>query len=268
MQHGADRRAAAPVRLERIVLRVHEVKLDRRRRTENSLRLARILHTRELHEDAVQSLPLDNGLRNAELIHAIAQRQRVLLNREILTLAQRGLGEAHAEPGASAGEGGRLHDQPARHLAELHELIAAVEVPDDLLGALEVRGLDDWDGQPISLDVDVVTDIRLAQLRAQRGLVGAEILLNRRIEIHLVHEMHAAAQIEAQSHRLQADGPHPTRCARRECQSYDVIRQLLAQHFARAQLLGVGRKPHHYGIVLDGGARERDVGVGQCGRRL
>ncbi len=238
------------------------MKLDRRSRTEDSLRLARILHARELHEDSVQPLPLDDGLRDAESIHAIAQRQRVLLNREILALAQRGLGKPHAKPGAAAGEGGGIHGQSARHLAELHELIATIEVPDDLLGPVEVRGLDDRDGQLISLDAEVVADVRLAQLRAQRGLVGAEILLNRRIEIHLVHEMHAAAQIEAKRHRLQADGPHPTRRARRERQSYDVIRQLLAQYSARAQLLGVGRKPHHHGVVLDGGAHERDVGVG------
>ena len=98
-QLGAERRAAAALGLDGIVLGVDEVELERRRRAEHALRLARILHARQLHEDAVEALPLHDGFGDAELVHAIAQRQRVLLDREVLPLADRGLGEPHAKPG-------------------------------------------------------------------------------------------------------------------------------------------------------------------------
>ena len=93
MQLGAERRATAALRLVRIVLRVDEVELERRRGAEHALRRRRILDARQLDEDAVEALALHDGLGHAELVDAVAQRHRVLLDREILPFADRRLRE-------------------------------------------------------------------------------------------------------------------------------------------------------------------------------
>ena len=94
MQLGAERRAAAALRLERVVLLIDEMELERRRRAQHALRRRGILDAGQLDEDAVESLALHDGFGHAELVDAIAQRQRVLLDREVLALADRGLREA------------------------------------------------------------------------------------------------------------------------------------------------------------------------------
>ncbi len=53
---------------------------------------AGILHARQLDENPVEALPLHDGLGDADRVHAIAQRERVLLDREILPLVDRGFG--------------------------------------------------------------------------------------------------------------------------------------------------------------------------------
>src|SRR5205814_569077 len=84
-------------------------------------------------------------------------------------------------------------------------VIAAVELLDDLLGAREVGGLDDRDLQQRSFrvrrvgdDAHVVADLRLAQLRAQIRLVRRQVLADRLVQVDLIEEMHAAAQVEAE----------------------------------------------------------------------
>ena len=66
---------------------VDEVELERGRRAEHAFRLVGILHARQLDENPVEALPLHDGLGDADRVHAIAQRQRVLLDREVLPLA-------------------------------------------------------------------------------------------------------------------------------------------------------------------------------------
>ena len=119
MQLGAERRAAAALRLERVVLLVDEMELERRRRAEHALRRRRILDAGQLDEDAVEALALHDGFGDAELVDAIAQRQRVLLDREVLALADRRFREPHVEAGTAV-DLRAVDDEPARELAELH----------------------------------------------------------------------------------------------------------------------------------------------------
>ncbi len=73
---------------------------------------AGILHARQLDEDPVEALPLHDGLRDAELVHAIAQRERVLLDREVLPLFDRGLGVRRIlKPGLAVDVGRLIDDQ-------------------------------------------------------------------------------------------------------------------------------------------------------------
>src|SRR5262245_66346340 len=99
MELGAERRSAALSGLYGVVVLVDEVELERRRRAQDALGLAGILNARKLDEDAVEALPLHDGLCNAELVDAIAQRHGVLLDRKILTLADGARRQADGEPG-------------------------------------------------------------------------------------------------------------------------------------------------------------------------
>ena len=166
--------------------------------------VAGILDAGQLDEDAVEALPLHDGLGHAELVDAIAQRHGVLLDREILALANRGLGQPHVEPGPAV-DLRAVDDEPARELTELQELVAGVERANDLLGAVHVGRLDDRDLQAGADDADVVADFAFAELRAQVRLVRLEVLRDGRVEIDLVEKVHAAAQVEAEQHRLQPE---------------------------------------------------------------
>src|SRR5690606_35693496 len=98
----ADRRAAPRRRVEDVVLDVDEPELERRRRAEHALGLRRILDTRKLHENAVEALALHDGLGDAELVDTATQRDRVLLDREVLPLADHRLGRPYTEPRPAA----------------------------------------------------------------------------------------------------------------------------------------------------------------------
>src|SRR5687767_4814414 len=135
LQLRAERRAAAALRLVRVILLVDEMELERCRGAEHAFRRSWILDAGQLDQNAVEPLPLDHCLGDAELIDAVAQGHGVLLNREILALANRGLGELHDETGAAI-DGPALDDEAARELAELQQLIAGVERANDLLGGI------------------------------------------------------------------------------------------------------------------------------------
>src|SRR5690606_30425903 len=124
----------------------------------------RVRHAGQLHEDAVQALALYDRLGHAELVDAVTQCQRVLLDCEILPLADRGLREAHAKaPAVAARE--RRDLEAARGLTELEQRIAAIQVADDLLGAREIGLVGDSDLERVPRDLDARrADVGLPQL--------------------------------------------------------------------------------------------------------
>src|SRR5690606_28513295 len=110
--------------------------LERRRRAEHALGLRRILNARKLHENAIEALALHDGLGHAELVDAVTQRDYVLLDREVLPLADHRLGRPYPEPGPAA-DLRALDDQPLGQ----RELLRLVEVANDLLGTGEIVGI-------------------------------------------------------------------------------------------------------------------------------
>ena len=64
----AQRRAAALLGLERVVVLVHEPELEGRGRAEDALGLGRVLHARELDDDPVQTLALNDRLGDAQRV--------------------------------------------------------------------------------------------------------------------------------------------------------------------------------------------------------
>ena len=81
---GPERHASALLGLQRIVLRIDQPELERRDLAKHVLDLSRILHARQLHVDAIQSLALHDRLGDAEFIHAVHQRGAILLERVVL----------------------------------------------------------------------------------------------------------------------------------------------------------------------------------------
>ena len=63
---------------------VDHAHFERRGAAEDVLRFRRVLHAGQLHDDAVGALLLDDRLGHAQLVHAVAQRRDVLLQREVL----------------------------------------------------------------------------------------------------------------------------------------------------------------------------------------
>ena len=80
---GADGRAAA----RRHRPRIDQPVFERRHLAEDVLHLGRVLHAGQLHDDAIETLPLHDGLGHAERVHAVAQRGDVGGDGEVAALA-------------------------------------------------------------------------------------------------------------------------------------------------------------------------------------
>ena len=78
-------------------------------------------------------------------------------------------------------------------------------------------------------------------------------------DVDLVDEVDAAAQIEAEAHRLQADAPHPARRARHARQSDQVVaRSPFDDGVARRGLLLRVGEAHHQPVLLEVRGFRRD----------
>ena len=97
-------------RLERARIVVDHADLERRGAAEDVLGARGVLHARQLHDDAVGALLLDDRLGDAELVDAVAQDRDVLLDGAVLdALLRLGL-QARDEPRS------RRRRRPARAL--------------------------------------------------------------------------------------------------------------------------------------------------------
>ena len=82
-----DLRAGRRAAIRRHGTRIFEPVFERRDLAQRALHFGGVLHTRQLHVDTVETLPLHDGLGDAERVHTIAQRLDVLGDREIPALA-------------------------------------------------------------------------------------------------------------------------------------------------------------------------------------
>src|SRR5947208_3252287 len=74
----------APRLVQRARLIVDHADFERRRTPENILGARGVLHARQLHDDAIAALLLNDRLRDAELVDAVAQNRDVLLDGAVL----------------------------------------------------------------------------------------------------------------------------------------------------------------------------------------
>ena len=94
---GAQRRMPALLRLHRVVLRIHQAKLEGRDLAQQILDLGRVLHAGQLHVDPIQPLALHDRLRHAQLVDAIHERGAVLLERVVLARLDLGRRQHHVD---------------------------------------------------------------------------------------------------------------------------------------------------------------------------
>src|SRR5690606_10625360 len=107
-------------------------------------------------------------------VDAVAQRRHVLLDREILPLAERRLGQLHTKAGAAI-HLRTLDEQPAA------EQPALVEAANEPLDGVYLTGVGFGQGhhERVSFDARHAANARLAQTRAKIRFVSAEELLDR-----------------------------------------------------------------------------------------
>jgi hypothetical protein len=80
VEFGAERDLARLCRFEGSGSLVDHADFQRRGAAENVLGLGRVLHARQLHDDAVGALLGDHRLGDAEFVDAVVQRRHVLLD--------------------------------------------------------------------------------------------------------------------------------------------------------------------------------------------
>ena len=206
-------------------------------------------------EDAVEALALHDGFRDAELVDAVAQRERVLLDREVLALAQRGLASSFTmkpeRPSTCAGS----IVKPARELAELDQLIAGVEPANDLLGAGEIAGLDDRTWSPSFTTRRSLRMFAVAQLRAQVGLVRREVLVESRKRGRPGRG--SALRRAGRGRAPSASGRRPagtSACASASVNATTLFGSAFAKNFVAAQLIAGRLEADHRSLVVE---RER-----------
>ena len=188
------------------------------RAAQNVLGLGGVLHARQLHHDAVLALLLDDGLGHAQLVDAVVQGGDVLLERLVLHAAGRHRldGGGQLEIGAV----GRVRRFQVGELV-LDEPFRGVQ------GGRVAKA--DFDLLAISADA-AVAHVFLAQAGADVARQGLGLFGQRRLHVHLEHEVHAAAQVQAQVHGHCAQAGKP--CRR------------LAEQIERDHVTGVGTVRH------------------------
>ncbi len=179
--------------------RIDQPVFERRDLAEHVLHFGGVLHAGKLHDDAIEALALHDGLGHAELVHAVAQRGDVRGDREVAPLA-------HLLRGQHAFDRGAIDD------AGVAALQVRVILLDRFTHLAEIGARGQQHAQAIR-HVRIHLDRRYIDVRDAVGLeralevlrVGVEELLDRAVDVHLVEKIEAAAQVEAQRHRLEAD---------------------------------------------------------------
>src|SRR5450756_420529 len=173
--HGRVRTAAV----------VHELQLEEARRADDLLDAARVVHAGDLDDDAVGSLPLDDGLGDTEGVDAVADRLDGLARRLVLDRDPLGVLVRNPPLAAALVDGPRVRREDACHeILELRGVRLLVEPEREARAVGRARRHD----RHAALAALVLQALeRVLGLGAQR--VGG-------LDLH--DEVDAAAQVEAQ----------------------------------------------------------------------
>ena len=192
-----------------VVLFVRQAEFQGGGGAEDFLGAGGVLHAGELHHDAVAALLLDDRLGHAQFVDPVAQGGNVLLQGEIALFLDFRLAETQLQTERS---GWRLLQGRQVLAQRLGRLVAFRLI-------LEFH-LDAAAGGAAHRDV---LHFLGAQLDADLIHVAVLDLLDGGVHVHLHQEMHAAAQVEAEIHRIQAHRPQETGRRRSQIQGDDIV---------------------------------------------
>src|SRR5690606_33099195 len=120
----------------------------------------------------------------------------------------------------------------------LRQRDAGIVALDDLARGIDARTGTQQHLDRIAANGDrLVLDALLAQAGTNVLREPLQCLIERGPDVDLIEEVHAAAKIQAETHRLEPDGSHPRRASRRARQCDDVLAgRRLADRIARPDL--------------------------------
>ena len=186
-----------------------------------------------------------------QFVDPVPQGDGVLLDGEVLPLDDQRLGGFHPESRQAVDR--RAVDVDAGRAAEDGCACLRVEHADDFLRVVHPLLILDADADDTALEVDAaVADILFPQPRAQVRLIGLHELVEGGVQVDLVEEVDAAAQVEPQAHGFETEEPQPAGRPGSQRQGDDVKRHGLAKDFAAAQLGRHFGEAHDHRLVFEG----------------
>ena len=202
---------------------VNQTELQRRGRAENLFRTRRILNTRQFDHNTVGALALNQRFGNAQLVYTVTQDSNVLLNGIFAGFFQTVVGHHGFQASAALSGDNQI-------------AVARAKVGDSLVA----RGaIAEGDAQTVVVFFTHggVRNAFITQFAAQAVDILFLQFAQRGVHVDFHQEVHAAAQVKTQLHRLGVKGRQPARGCRSKVKRHDVfVTQHAHQRFARAQL--------------------------------
>ena len=180
-------------RLKGVGVVAHHADFQRGGTPDDVFGFGRVLHAGQLHDDAVYTRLLDNRFGYAQFVHTVVQGVDVLRHGLFADIVHGLFRKGENQAAAVAGERGF-----GEHVFERRQ------------DFVQVGFVLEGDGQAVVVLHDGAdADFFTAQLAADVAGVAVEGFLHRGLHVHLHGEMHAAAQVEAEEHRVGTDFRHP-----------------------------------------------------------
>ena len=198
---------------------------------EDVLGLGRVLYARQLDHDAVGAGLLDDRFGHAQFVHAVVQGGDVLADGVFLHLAD-----------FRFGEGG---DQAAGVVVGAQGQVGQL-AGDDVFDGLEGGFVTGADFQRIAGTADLaVADLLGLEFAADVAGVAFQRLVDGGFHVDFQQEVHAAAQVKAEEHRVGLDRGEPGRGRGEQVQCDDVmVAQCLLDGIAGLELFVGAAKAH------------------------
>ena len=184
----------------------HHAHFQSRGTADNVFCFGCILYPRQLYDDAVEAGLLDDRLSHAQLIDAIMQSGDVLFHRIGAYFVNRFFGQCQRDV-IAVGVQICLREK----LTQLrHSFLYVSSV------------LHRYNQTVSNLTDGAGTDFFAAHLTTDVARITFKRFLHRGFHVHLHGEMHAAAQVQAQEHRVGTDFGHPFGTVRQQVERGDI----------------------------------------------